>query len=282
MLDICRVINSHNGGFLPYRQGILNYASRQHSFTLTQLKDHPVHDPNRVLDLAIEAQTDIQVGSFDDAKEKLKKAWFLIETVEDIPKVTVGRSYIEIGAAHIMMRQFKKGIDSLELAKELWGKLGYNQITNMNKLKIFSMLGEAFYRMGNTEAALDNLKIARSIARSGEVEFVGYAHLLLAKLALQRGRGVQPDEITPTQETLNRAKELFLETKDDFGLALYYKELANALSARGDFQDANQYYASAYTIFDRLNDQLGLANTLFSLGQMHIRAQNIEWAKQEL
>ena len=283
MLSMCNFINKNNGGFLPYRKGILNYAARQHKFTLEQLKKHPIHDPNRILDLALEAQRNIENSQKDIANNKLQKAWVLADTIDDIDKVIEGKAYIELGVAHTMLRQFEKGIESFEKAINIWKNQGYNNITNMHRLKIFSLLGEVYYRMGLTSEALENLSIARRIARSGEKEFVGYAHLLFAKLSLQQGRGLlNGNAPSLTKESLGDSKTIFKNSQDKFGLALYYKELANVLSSKRNFEDAEIQYDKAYNLFVEIDDQLGIANTLFGLGQTYIRSKNMDKAKINL
>lgn len=283
MLRMCNFINEDNDGFLPYRKGILNYAARQHKFTLEQLKKHPSHDPNRILDLALEAQKNIESGQKEIANNKLRKAWDLAGKIDDIDEVVEGKAYIELGAAHIMLRQFEKGIESLEKATDIWKNQGYNNTTNTHRLKIFSLLGEAYYRMGLTSEALNNLSIARRIAKSGEREFVGYAHLLVAKLSLQQGRGLlNGNAPSLTKESLEDSKRIFENPQDKFGLALYYKESANILSSKRKFEDAEIQYEKAYNLFVEIDDQLGIANTLFGFGQTYVRSKDIDKAKINL
>ncbi len=314
MLTLCHALNRKNGGFAPYRKGIIDFASRQHAFTLNQLIDFKDHNPCYAVKQAKEAIKKCVNHSKDEAEKLIEESKIRI-SAEDLPSIIRGQAYWLLGIAEMLLHKYSEAINSLNQSLTLLNGESTSSFDDIkyNKAANFRALGEAYLRLGNIRQAKDFLRQADTLSKK-EGDYFGFAlaKKLLSEIELKEGSvdaakfkiedGLKklPEE-TPeyvradfyrisadiyllkkltesSKSDYQKALSIYKKFEDFLGIATVTKGLGDCFVASNDYDSAKDYYERSYDIYSDNNDKLGCANIKAAYGGLDLEQGNIESA----
>lgn len=166
------------------------------------------------------------------------------------------RVYIDI-ARILITGDPKASLDQVLIAKEL-----SNRITDENlKFRLLFSEATAIRNMKNHKEAL--VLFERFIEHhktSGDINNLTNGYQTAGSLYVREG------EYDKGEAYLLKAKDYYIEMKDDYGLARNYRALGSLARRKADIPQALDYTFKALEIFEKLEDKQKMSNSHNSLG----------------
>jgi tetratricopeptide (TPR) repeat protein len=272
MLAMCNGINRRNGGFEPYRREIIEFAQKQHKFTLDQLAAHPGFDPLQAVKLTEDAVKHCIVGTPAKARELIADAKRRVKGA-DIPDAARAATQLWVGVTEMMLGDHVAARDTLAEALPRWDRVDDAQEhPGASKASNLLALGESYLQLALLTEANDLLgRAAWQFQQDGDAVGHGIASKSHAEAALRSGKTAKArDLLDKGWENLREAPEVV--RADAHRLSGDIARVVNELGR------AETHYRSALELFRSAGDELGIANTLKALGDVALKANADEAA----
>lgn len=284
ILSLCDMLNEDNGGFVPYRKGIIDHAKHQHSFVLQQLEDyHPDFAPSQALNNIIAAKESLKNYDVEKAK-RVKKAEELKESAkdlieaDDIPDKLRGKVFLEIGIVELLLGNTDNSEQYLQKALLIWDKIkaSYDK-SPVEKANTLRALGELNLKLGYLEEARGYLIGAiRRYDRVCENSGIGYTKKLLSDISMREGK------IERATELLKESLNAFNTADDVYGKGICLRSLGDIYRIDDNRKLAIENYENANALFTKINNRQGIANTFKGMASIYIKNGDYEKAEETI
>ena len=257
MLAMCRAINRRSG-FSPFRSGILDYASTQHSFTLEQLKSYPDDDPLSSLDDARSAVKNLKDGEVDAARRCITTA--LKKLGKDTPvKYSAAVNFL-VGTAYYLLNENQKAESHLSKSVEEWVPTPGISSQNDGRARASLLLGKVYLKMCKYSAAHESFKDARRHAdRNGNKTL--YCWSMLGH-AYSNSRYSPNTAISYVDSCLEHSPE-----SESLEVAEATHLMGDILDSLGERSEASENYLEAFRLFEILGEKSKCASVLCGLAK---------------
>ncbi|MCK5716665.1 MAG: tetratricopeptide repeat protein [Thiomargarita sp.] len=277
MLSLCDVLNKDNGGFVPYRKGIIDHAKLQHDFIFQQLEYHPDFDPKQALYSITLAREKLEHADVQKAGLLKISAMKLVES-DDIPNELRGKVFLEIGIIELLLGNSNNSELYLLKALSIWGTVKeYYDKYQIEKAHTLRALGELYLTLGNLEEAKGYLIGSfRRYSKISENIGIGYSKKLLSDISMREGK--MNKATTLLTESLNA----FNMANDIYGQAICFRSQGDMCRINDNQDLAIENYDNAHTLFKKINNWHGIANTLKGKADIYIRSSDYTKAEETI
>ena len=176
--------------------------------------------------------------------------------------------FYKIGRTNLKQQNYHLAIDAFEQALLLQAKGSHQDRAILN-----NMLGLAYLKVSSIEKAREHLKDALDLRYKSQ-DILGEARTLgnLAMTYLSQGRYIK------AIEHYQKARQLFSSVAEarpkDFGNIL--TNLSSVYAEMGQYNKAISYQRQALTIFEKADDQAGIASSYHNIG--YIESEQLNYA----
>ena len=218
---------------------------------LEVIKEKGHGQENEGVILANLANMNFNNGEFEEAEKRYTKAMGLFRNLDNFTGIGFCSTYL--GFMAFYRNNFKDAqryyLEALEM---------YEGTKEMSRIaSVCISLGELFLKLGNLEDAESYLNRAIGISKNIDIAWIrGRANYFYADLCLAN------NDIPKCKEHLERARRIFKDSKDDFGLAKMLCHQSEFEYQTGAREDSKKSFLDAQDIARRLN-----VNEFTELGQ---------------
>ncbi len=277
ILSLCDVLNEDNGGFVPYRKGIIDHAKLQHDFVLQQLEYYPDFDPNRALRNIIAAKENLKIGAIKETERLKESAKKKVES-DDIPDELRAKVFLEIGIVELLLGNTDNSELYLKKARPIWSTVkAFGGKYIVEKANTLRALGELYLKIGDIEQATGYIHGALNrYDKASENAGIGYAKKLLSDISMREGK------IDKATILLEESLNAFNAAGDVYGKAICFRSMGDIFRINDKQILAIEQYEKADVLFEKINNKQGIATTLKGMAGGYIGQHKYEKAEETI
>lgn len=211
-------------------------------------------------------------GQYENALENFKKSGTLFYAYGSPSKYA--RAFDDLADTYFKMGNYRKAISLYNKAFDLKTSIDDKSGAGFSK----SNIGQAYWNLGNYDSAIVYHREAIVLRKEGnDIKGMAYSFEKIADLWKETGSVDSALQYYQTSESLyisnNDTTDKLADIKSSVGL-LYY-DLKN-------YEQASRYYAQALKLYKRIDNGLGIANSLYNLGLCYYNTQSYNNAQEYL
>lgn len=211
-------------------------------------------------------------GQYEKAVENYKKSGTLFYAYGSPSKYA--QAFDDLADTYFKMGKYRKAIELYNDAFELKISLDDKSGAGFSK----SNIGQAYWNLGDYDSAILFHREAVQLRKEGnDVKGTAYSYKKIAALWKETGNTDSALQYYNTAEQLyisnNDTTDKLADIKESVG-SLYY-DLKN-------YEQASKYYTLSLELYQRIDDGLGIANSLYNLGLCYYETKSYNAAQEYL
>ena len=178
----------------------------------------------------------------------------------------MGDAFLETGLPDVALEKFRKGLDYFRITK------------NQRAIAILHWsIGRAQYFRGDYDDALNNLQIALTDAQArGDVTLAAYCDDFLGRTHAATGN------YSAALNYFRSAIGGYLKAKNPVEVARTHALIGRVYEDQGQIAESRKKYQTALKTFQALSDHVNESATLFAIGNLELKQNNLTLAEEYL